>query len=195
MTDLKKSHIPQLQFGKVDLREVQTLVPTDNTSYELPDGTVIDFKKNPDMFRVAEAIYEETKFFPAAAVAGDAMDVDADGDAGAPDKRLLDVPLHKLCHEALTATEGDARKELLGNVVVCGGGSGFAGFDGRLQKELTGSTPSTYRTKVVTGKETRAHASWLGGSILSSLGSFQQLWLSKTEYEEYGTTLAIQRFP
>ena len=30
------------------------------------------------------------------------------------------------------------------------------------------------------------HAAWIGGSVLSICGSFQQLWVSKQEYEEYG---------
>ena len=32
-------------------------------------------------------------------------------------------------------------------------------------------------------------ASWIGGSILSSLGTFHQLWLSKQEYEENGAKI------
>lgn len=32
----------------------------------------------------------------------------------------------------------------------------------------------------------RRFAVWIGGSILASLGSFQQLWMSKQEYEESG---------
>lgn len=32
----------------------------------------------------------------------------------------------------------------------------------------------------------RKFASWIGGSIMASLGTFQQLWISKLEYEEQG---------
>ena len=38
----------------------------------------------------------------------------------------------------------------------------------------------------------RMYSSWIGGSILSSLGTFHQLWLSKQEYEEHGG-LIIER--
>ena len=38
----------------------------------------------------------------------------------------------------------------------------------------------------------RRFAVWIGGSILASLGSFQQLWMSKQEYDEAGAS-AIQR--
>ena len=82
------------------------------------------------------------------------------------------------------------------NLVLCGAGSRFLGLDTRLNKELTAMTPSAYRVKVLSGKKgERMNAAWIGGSILTSLGSFQQLWLSKAEYEEYGSTLAVQRFP
>jgi actin-related protein len=36
---------------------------------------------------------------------------------------------------------------------------------------------------------------WLGGSILSSLGSFQQMWMSKQEYEEHGAIMIERKCP
>jgi actin-like protein 6A len=40
----------------------------------------------------------------------------------------------------------------------------------------------------------RKFSVWIGGSILASLGSFQQMWLSKSEYLEHGTSLIERRF-
>lgn len=34
-----------------------------------------------------------------------------------------------------------------------------------------------------------------GGSILASLGSFQQMWMSKQEYEEHGPALIHRKAP
>ena len=34
-----------------------------------------------------------------------------------------------------------------------------------------------------------------GGSILASLGSFQQMWMSKSEYEEHGAALIHRKAP
>jgi hypothetical protein len=34
-----------------------------------------------------------------------------------------------------------------------------------------------------------------GGSILASLGSFQQMWMSKAEFEEHGASLIHRRAP
>ncbi|OXB70651.1 UNVERIFIED_CONTAM: hypothetical protein H355_008313 [Colinus virginianus] len=39
----------------------------------------------------------------------------------------------------------------------------------------------------------RRFATWIGGSILSCLGSFPQFAVTKEEYEEYGTRVAIGR--
>lgn len=35
----------------------------------------------------------------------------------------------------------------------------------------------------------------IGGSILSSLGTFQQMWMSRMEYEEHGPNLIHRRAP
>ena len=44
------------------------------------------------------------------------------------------------------------------------------------------------------GARERKFGAWMGGSVLASLGSFQQLWLSKAEYLEHGANVVEQRF-
>ena len=39
----------------------------------------------------------------------------------------------------------------------------------------------------------RKYSVWIGGSILASLGSMQQLWLSKAEFEEQGGRALIHK--
>ena len=39
----------------------------------------------------------------------------------------------------------------------------------------------------------RKYASWVGGSILASLGTFHQMWISKKEYEEQGSMIVEKR--
>ncbi len=41
----------------------------------------------------------------------------------------------------------------------------------------------------------RRFSSWIGGSILGSLGSFQQLWMSKEEYDENGKSYVDKKCP
>ena len=39
----------------------------------------------------------------------------------------------------------------------------------------------------------RRFSTWIGGSILASLGTFQQSWMSKAEYEEVGAAQLLER--
>jgi hypothetical protein len=78
--------------------------------------------------------------------------------------------------------------------VVVGGASLIDGVPQRLSHELTELLPSTMKVKVITPSPLeRQFAGWIGGSILSICGSFQQLWISKSEYSEFGATLFQHR--
>merc|ERR1711865_1232677 len=66
------------------------------------------------------------------------------------------------------------------------------GIGERMTKELTALAPSTMKIKVVAPPE-RKYSVWIGGSILSSLSTFQQMWISKQEYDESGPTIVHQK--
>ncbi|KAI9092237.1 hypothetical protein K1719_027737 [Acacia pycnantha] len=55
----------------------------------------------------------------------------------------------------------------------------------RLEKDLLEESPQAARVKVLaSGNATeRRFSVWIGGSILASLGSFQQMWFSKSNQE------------
>ncbi len=61
----------------------------------------------------------------------------------------------------------------------------FPGIADRMQKELTKLLPGDMKVKVVAPPE-RKYTAWIGGSILASLSTFQNLWCSKQEYDESG---------
>jgi hypothetical protein len=61
----------------------------------------------------------------------------------------------------------------------------FPGIADRMQKELTALSPSSIKVKIVAPPE-RKYSVWIGGSILASLSTFQNLWCSKQEYDESG---------
>jgi hypothetical protein len=61
----------------------------------------------------------------------------------------------------------------------------FTGIGERMTKELTALAPSTMKIKVVAPPE-RKYSVWIGGSILSSLSTFQQMWISKGYLEHLG---------
>merc|ERR1712048_940651 len=86
----------------------------------------------------------------------------------------------------------DIRKDLYSNVVLSGGTTMFAGIGERMTKELTALAPSTMKIKVVAPPEHK-YSVWIGGSILSSLSTFQQMWISKGEYDESGPTIVHRK--
>lgn len=91
----------------------------------------------------------------------------------------------------------DIRPSLYSSVIVVGGNSLINGFTDRLNRDLGNKTPSTMRLKLIaaTGSSERRFSSWIGGSILASLGSFQQMWISKQEYDEGGKNCIERKCP
>jgi len=66
----------------------------------------------------------------------------------------------------------DVRKELYNNIVMSGGTTMFEGIAERMTKEVTKLAPASMKIRVVATPE-RKYSVWIGGSILSSLSTFQ----------------------
>jgi len=86
----------------------------------------------------------------------------------------------------------DIRKDLYGNIVLSGGTTMFPGIADRLQREIASLAPSTMKIKIVAPPE-RKYSTWIGGSILASLSTFQQMWIAKQEYDESGPTVVHRK--
>jgi len=101
-----------------------------------------------------------------------------------------------LVRGSLERCDVDIRKDLLQNVVLSGGGSLFPGMPDRLHRDLADHlAPTRLKTKVIAPSAIeRQFAVWIGASILASLGSFQQLWLSRQEWDEDGAIGTFERW-
>ncbi|PBL02288.1 actin-related protein Arp4p [Armillaria gallica] len=97
-----------------------------------------------------------------------------------------------LISESLRSYDIELRQVLMGNVVLTGGGSLFSGFNDRLASEL-GRTFPHVKIHAPGNPIERRYGGWLGGSILASLGTFHQLWISKEEWQEHGKGIVAQR--
>lgn len=86
--------------------------------------------------------------------------------------------LPALIQSSLSQVDVDIRPHLLANVVVTGGSSLLLQFNERLNQELMALYPAP-KVKVTAPGNTaeRRFASWIGGSILASLGTFHQVRL------------------
>merc|ERR1712224_402516 len=56
---------------------------------------------------------------------------------------------------------------------MSGGTTMYPGIADRMQKEITALAPSTIKIKIIAPPE-RKYSVWIGGSVLSSLSTFQQ---------------------
>ncbi|KAM9995486.1 hypothetical protein ACTFIY_001671 [Dictyostelium cf. discoideum] len=73
-----------------------------------------------------------------------------------------------------------------------GGSTMFPGIADRMDKELTALAPSTMKIKIIAPPELK-YSVWIGGSILASLATFQQMWISKEEYDESGPSIVHRK--
>uniref|UniRef100_A0ABK0LR25 Uncharacterized protein n=1 Tax=Rattus norvegicus TaxID=10116 RepID=A0ABK0LR25_RAT len=76
--------------------------------------------------------------------------------------------------------------------LLSGGSTMYPGIADRMQKEITALAPSTMKIKIIAPPE-RKHSVWIGGSILASLSTFQQMWISKQEYDESGPSIVHRK--
>jgi len=134
------------------------------------------------------------------------------------------VGVHQLVAHAIRQVDPDIAGTLLASTVVTGGSTLTPGFVDRLGSELTQmlasvrgprpwsatapapllilvpGSPRGYgvqnKLKLNAAGSTieRRFAAWIGGSILASLGSFQQMWMSKQDYDEGGRSVLEQKF-
>lgn len=135
-------------------------------SYELPDGQVICIGN--ERFRTPEVLFQ-----PAL------IGKEASG-------------IHDCTFQTIMKCDVDIRKDLYCNIVLSGGTTMFPGIAERMTKELTALAPSTMKIKIVAPPE-RKYSVWIGGSILASLSTFQQMWISKSEYDESGPAIVHRK--
>ena len=144
--------------------------------FEMPDGWNQVF--GIERFRVAEGLF-------------DAKAALRDANTPAPDDKHT-IPA--LVQAALSSVDADQRAALLNQVVLTGAGSMIERLPERIMQELSALYPNP-RVRVHTSNSytDRKFGAWIGGSVLASLGTFHQMWISKKEYEEHGASIVDKR--
>jgi actin-related protein len=80
------------------------------------------------------------------------------------------------------------RRDLCGHVLLTGGGSCMPGLAQRMKWETLAAIPPAFKPRLLAPSPAeREFGAWIGGSIMSSLGTFVHSWMSKAEYEEHGS--------
>ena len=73
------------------------------------------------------------------------------------------------------------RKNLYNNIILSGSNTLFEGMVERMTRRITSWAPSSMKIRVI-AKPERKYFAWIGGSIKSSLSTFQTQWITKDEY-------------
>ncbi|NXG38352.1 ACL7A protein, partial [Dromaius novaehollandiae] len=165
------------QLSIVDLKEKYSYTSLDlaqdlrlplkkqQLDYELPDGQIITIGK--ERFLCAEALFSPALL------------------------SSQEPGLSQLTMTHLKKCDADLKRRLVGNILLCGGSTMMAGFADPFQSELAWMCPNDHFT--IAASPQRMSSVWIGGSILASLQSFQELWVYRREYEEHGPSCIFNK--
>ena len=130
-------------------------------NYELPDGTYLTLDK--ERYCCPEAIFNPN---------------------------LYGVEMQGIQHQAYNAAmkaDTGNEKEVLSNMVLCGGGSLFPGLPTRLESELKKLNTTEHDIRLVTPDQ-RENCVWRGGSLMAVDEAWGHIWMNKEDYDEHGPT-------
>ncbi|EGG18839.1 hypothetical protein DFA_02578 [Cavenderia fasciculata] len=134
--------------------------------YELPDGQLITIGN--ERFRCPEALFQPSF-----------LGLESSG-------------IHETAYNSIMKCDVDIRRDLYGSIVLSGGTTMFPGLPERLTQEMIALAPSTTKVRVVAMPE-RKYSVFIGGSIVASLNAFQQMWISKEEYDDHGPSIVHRK--
>eukprot|EP01083_Nonionella_stella_P192390 711195_1 len=100
--------------------------------------------------------------------------------------------VHKLVFNSIMKCKVDMRKELCSNIVLEGGSTLFEGFGERLKNEIVSLVPQSFDVQVIAPPE-RQYSAWIGASIVASLSTFDEKWITKAEYDEFGPSIVHRK--
>ncbi|KAH3767063.1 actin [Pelomyxa schiedti] len=138
--------------------------------YELPDGEVICI--GTERFRCPEPLFQPSLLHGTSSLVG----------------------IHEMCYNSITKCDPNIHSNLCGSIVLSGGSSMFRGLPDRMQMEMT-TLVSSHQSSAepmrvrITAPQQRKCLAWVGGSILASLSTFQQMCITKEQFDESGPSV------
>ncbi|XP_040855922.1 actin-related protein T1-like [Ochotona curzoniae] len=133
--------------------------------YVLPDGNVISVVDS--MMKVPEVLFS-------------------------PNKMGINNPgLSEMVSNSIAKCDTDIHKDLFAEIVLCGGSTLFRGLEQRLLKELEPLASEENRIRIIASPD-RCFSAWIGASVMTSLSTFKQMWVTSSEFNEFGASI-VQR--
>ena len=131
-------------------------------NHPLPDDSIV--RLSTERYSIPEAIFDPKR-----------IGLEQDG-------------LHEIVFKSILKSNSDIRKDIFSNVVLAGGNTLFENFQGRMKNELLELAPVKTPINVIANKE-RQYSSWIGGSVIGNMDTFQFLCISRKDYEETGAKI------
>jgi len=152
--------------GTVTSSSEDNLQRESKTQYQLPDGQIVTLSS--ERYISPNVLFDPSMM-------------------GSEEPGVADVLVNSIMKSDL-----ELRSKLFGQVVLAGGSTLTPGFGDRLLYEVRARSPTHTRIRISAPSE-RLHSSYVGGSILASLATFKNMWVSRAQYEENGSSILHRR--
>lgn len=106
------------------------------------------------------------------------------------------LSVHSAILESIANVDIYLRKDFLNNMILGGGNTMIKNFPERLKKEiLQHYSLSKEVPKIkINAQNERIYSAWIGASVVCSIGNFQQMWISKNDFEEIGKHVIRKKY-
>jgi actin-related protein len=148
-------------FVELKSQESGSVISTQQHDFELPDSTIISLTN--ERWKCPELLFD-----PCSTVENES-------------------PIQTLVHECIKPVDNELRKVLFENIHIAGGNTLFEGFEERLRSEI--SLKNKAKVQVIAPME-RMYSTWIGGSILTCISSFNDNWILRQDYSEIGPNIS-----
>lgn len=102
--------------------------------------------------------------------------------------------IHEQTYQSIMKSEVDVRRDLFQNIILSGGTTLFPGLPERLTKEIQKLANPNIANKIkIIAVPERKYCVWIGGSILASITTFDQMWITLDEYNDAGASIVHRK--
>lgn len=154
-----KEGLSELSMNYEEQIKPEFELDVEDKSFELPDGKIITLT-NEAKFKSGEILLNPQKFL--------------EGEKALSDR----------IQESILKCELGVQRIVSKNILLSGGASLTKNLKERLVQDLQNNRRQEIKEFQVYGEIHRPHSSWIGGSLIGSIQTFQNLKIKKQDYEE-----------
>jgi len=130
--------------------------------YELPDNNIIQI--GSQLFRAPETLFKPAN-----------TGVEAPG-------------THKMIFNSIMKSDINVRRNLYGNILLSGGSTLFPSLEEQILKEMKLQMPAGMFVRIIAPPK-RKNCMWIGASILTCLAPFRKMWVTASNYWDFGAAV------